>query len=179
MAKVLHVGCGPQTVKDRLEFLSWEETRYDIDRSVNPDVLGSLQEIPEYLFGQFDAVVSEHNLEHVGANEVVDVLSNLKACLKPEGTLHVRVPDLESVFVAALSKGLDEPLYTSPAGPITARDVIYGHEDAVANGKTYMRHLTGFTSKTLQKSALAAGFSKPLIWRYPMNFELYMKVQNA
>lgn len=174
MPKVLHVGCGPKTIDKSGEFAGFDEVRLDIDQSVNPDVCCLVQDIPEQMHGQFDAVLSEHNIEHVPQHEVDLVLASMLKCLKPGGKLHLRCPDLESVFASALKNGLDAVLYESVSGPIKARDIIYGHEQSIKEGGLYMRHLTGFTSATLKAAVSQAGFSKPVVWRYPMRFELYI-----
>ena len=53
---------------------------------------------------------------------------------------------------------LEGPLYLSGIGPIAAADVIYGLRSAVAGGRTFMAHRTGFTARTLTILLLAAGF---------------------
>lgn len=174
MPKVLHVGCGPKVIEKDGEFAGFEEVRLDIDARVEPDICCLVQGIPQEMHGQFDAVLSEHNIEHVPHHEVNLVLSSMLKCLKPGGRLHLRCPDLESVFAMALRHGLDAVLYESVSGPIKARDVIYGHEESVKTGSSYMQHLTGFTSDTLKKAVIEAGYSKPVVWRYPMRYELYI-----
>ena len=39
-----------------------------------------------------------------------------------------------------------------------AIDVLYGHREAVAKGKIYMAHKTGFTYSTLYNAFFKAGF---------------------
>src|SRR5665213_540831 len=39
--------------------------------------------------------------------------------------------------------------YTSPAGPITPLDMLFGHSDSIASGHLYMAHKTGFTCASL------------------------------
>ena len=54
---------------------------------------------------------------------------------------------------------LGDAAYTSPAGPITPLDILYGHGAALAAGHHYMAHKCGFTLKTLMQALHAAGFA--------------------
>ena len=54
---------------------------------------------------------------------------------------------------------IDEPLYQSPAGAISARDVIYGFGAEIErSGNEFFAHKTGFTPTSLQRALNAAGF---------------------
>ena len=55
--------------------------------------------------------------------------------------------------------GVAEPAYTSPAGPITPLDILYGHRPPMARGNLYMAHRCGFTQKVLSGTLQAAGFA--------------------
>ena len=49
-------------------------------------------------------------------------------------------------------------LYQSPAGPIHAIDVVYGHRASISRGNRLMAHRTGFTARTLGARLVDAGF---------------------
>ncbi len=55
---------------------------------------------------------------------------------------------------------LVDPIYSSPAGSISALDVLYGHQKSLVNGNYYMAHKCGFTLKVLVDLLSAAGFAK-------------------
>lgn len=55
---------------------------------------------------------------------------------------------------------LDSVIYTSPAGPIKAMDMLFGHQQAIAQGNQYMAHRSGFTRDYLGKKLLQAGFTE-------------------
>ena len=54
---------------------------------------------------------------------------------------------------------IDDILYTSPVGPITVRDVIYGFgEEIERSGNDFFAHKTGFTQKSLVEMLNRCGF---------------------
>jgi hypothetical protein len=67
MKTFLHVGCGPKR-KDRTTagFANWNELRFDIDESVQPDLIGTMANMPSVSKQSVDAIFSFHhgNTEH-------------------------------------------------------------------------------------------------------------------
>ena len=168
MKTLLHVGCGPANMANLPSFFhdgQWEELRYDIDESVSPDIVGTLQDMSLIDDGSVDAIFSSHNIEHVWAFEVNGVLSEFLRVLKPEGFAIVLCPDIMSVAQAVTQGALTNPLYHSPAGPISAIDIIYGHQKAIEHGNHFMAHKTAFTAETLAEALLTVGFSGASITR--------------
>lgn len=86
------------------------------------------------------------------------VLKEFRRVLKPDGFLVVTCPDLQTVCQRVAEDKLGEAVYSSPAGPITPLDILYGHGVALAAGHLYMAHKCGFTLKTLTQALQAAGF---------------------
>ena len=81
--------------------------------------------------------------------------------LNEDGFAEIRVPDMNAVMRAAIDRKLDidDVLYQSPRGPISVRDVIYGHSGEIeVSGNDFFAHKTGFTEKSLSKTLQAAGF---------------------
>lgn len=103
--------------------------------------------------GPFDAIYCSHALEHLYPHDVATALSEFRRVLRPGGKVMVIVPDLEGV------EATDEPLFVSPSGPITGRDMIYGLARYVA-ATPYMAHRTGFVRETLAKALQDAGFAR-------------------
>jgi hypothetical protein len=66
---------------------------------------------------------------------------------------------------------LNETIYESPSGPVTAHDVIWGFGPALASGNLAMAHHSGFTPATFLKAITAAGFEEILLRRMS-NLEL-------
>ena len=137
----------------------WEEVRLDVDPAVGPTVIGSITDMKGIFPSEsFDAVWSSHTLEHLFAHEVPIALGEFKRILKPDGFGLFMCPDLESVASHLAQHGADQVAYTSPAGPITPLDMLFGHQASVAQGRHYMAHKTGFTAERLGNLLLEAGF---------------------
>ena len=167
---VLHVGCGTAPLPSG-RFNGHQEIRLDIDPAVNPDVVGSITDIP-LMSGTVDAVYSSHNLEHVADHEVSMALGEFYRVLKPGGKLVIEVPDLQSVSEAIPRVGLRGVLYESPAGPISPLDVLYGLRTAVAGGNGFYAHKTAFTQETLTEALTKGQFKNVQVTRYQESFDL-------
>lgn len=174
MLKLLHVGCGPQNIHSLKNFNPsiWEEIRLDIDPNVQPDVLGTLSDMSAVADASVDAVYSSHNIEHVYPHEVQAVMSEFFRVIKPTGFVIIQCPDLTSVAQGLLHGGLENPLYVSPAGPISPLDILFGHREAMKNGNLFMSHKTGFTWDTLKEKLHAAGFPMVYGGAYASQFAL-------
>ncbi len=161
--QLLHVGCGPAR-PDRLpaffQSSEWRETRLDIDPNVNPDIIGSISDLSAVAKASVDAIWSSHNLEHLNAYEVPVALAEFKRVLKPNGFALISVPDLRAVARHIANDQLTSTLYQSAAGPITALDIVFGHQASQAAGNHFMAHRTGFTCSTLGQCLLNAGFNE-------------------
>ena len=160
---ILHVGPGHRNNGAKLPVAfqgsEWKETRLDIDPANEPDIVGSMLDMAAVADGSVDAIYSAHNIEHVYAHEVPQVLKEFLRVLKPEGFLVVTCPDLQTVCQLVAEDKLNDAAYTSQAGPITPLDILYGHGAALAAGHHYMAHKTGFTLKTLTQALHDAGFA--------------------
>jgi len=176
MKKFLHVGCGPQNKSQLKGFSSndWEEIRFDIDSKVNPDILGTLTDMTLVASESIDAIFSSHNIEHVFPHEVPLVLAEFHRVLRPEGIVVITCPDLQVVCEAVAQDKLLEPLYESPAGPISPIDILYGHRGYMEQGNHYMAHKCGFTYSVLGGAFLGAGFKEIFGGRRPANFDLWL-----
>ena len=161
MKTFLHVGCGPKR-KDRTTagFAEWSELRFDIDESVQPDLVGTMTDMSSVLSESVDAIFSSHNIEHLYPHEVPVALSEFLRVLKPDGFAVITCPDLQAVCALVAEDKLTEPAYTSPAGPIAPLDILYGHRPPMARGNLYMAHRCGFTEKVLSGTLQSSGFKR-------------------
>jgi protein O-GlcNAc transferase len=160
---VLHVGCGPYNptaLPEPLRTPDWREVRLDIDPSVQPDLIGSMTDMSAVLNESVDAVYSSHNLEHLYAHEVPIALAEFYRVLKPGGFVLITLPDIQAVAQHVAQGNLEEPLYISSVGPITALDILYGWREPIAKGNHFMAHRTAFTAKTLCQKLEQTGFHR-------------------
>lgn len=180
--RVLHVGCGPARKRDMVPAFhgdDWVEVRCDIDASAEPDIVANMMDLGVIESGTYDAVYSSHNIEHVFPHEVPIVLREFSRVLKHDGVLVITCPDVQSLG-AALSEGrLVEPLYQSPAGPISAIDILWGHRAAIAAGKVYMAHKCGFTAQVLVNTLVQSGFQRATCIQQPEAFALWAVATKA
>ena len=157
----LHIGCGPKR-KDRttpgFNTSTWNELCFDIDETVQPDLVGTMTDMSAVADGSVDAIFSSHNIEHLYPHEVPQAFKEFLRVLKPEGFLVLTCPDLRSVCALVADDKFLDAAYTSPAGPIAPIDVLYGFRPAMEQGNLFMAHRCGFTRKVLDGTLRACGF---------------------
>lgn len=159
---VLHVGCGvlkEEKLHKSFRTPEWFELRCDINPAVKPHIVADMKHLSMLPDGAVDAVWNSHTIEHLYAHEVPVALKEWRRVLKGGGTILMALPNLESVAAHIAHGRLEDTLYTSPAGPITALDVVYGYGRDIASGNTFMAHRTGFTADTLGRKLADAGFT--------------------
>src|SRR5215213_5077463 len=175
--RVLHVGCGSATLAKLprgFQDGSWSEIRFDINPAVKPDIVGTITDMANVPSASMDAVYSSHNIEHVYAHEVVQTLQEFRRVLKEDGFAVITCPDLQEVAARMVDGRLFDPLYVSPAGPISPIDIIYGHRASIARGETSMAHRTGFSLQTLVKCCHDAQFGTFAGKRRKRNLDLWV-----
>ena len=174
MNTFLHVGCGHKR-KDRTTkaLSSWNELRFDIDESVQPDLVGTMTDMSSVSSESVDAVFSSHNIEHLYPHEVPVALAEFHRVLSDDGFAVITCPDLQSVCALVAEDKLTDAAYTSPAGPITPIYILYGHRPAMAKGNLYMAHRSGFTKKVLTATLQSCGFKSVATMARPSFFDLW------
>lgn len=160
--RVLDVGAGSAThPRVHAAFVGWQVVRQDINPNVRPDILGNITNLRgQVADASFDGVWSSHNIEHLHAHEVPVALSEIRRILKPDGFALITCPDLEQVARLLVNGDMERTVYSSPAGPISVMDMMFGHGASIARGNHYMAHNTGFTVDRLGKVLRAAGFTE-------------------
>ena len=161
MRKVLNVGGGFKQISLPTFYDGWEHILLDIDPTGQPDVVCDARELSNMPPGDYDAVYCSHNLEHYFRHDVGRVLTGFLHMLSADGFAHIRVPDIGTLIqiVAENNLDIDDVVYTSNVGPITARDVLYGYGPEIQrSGSDFYAHKTGFTVKSLTNILLQFGF---------------------
>ena len=165
---VLHVGCGSleagrlptMFARDR-----WHELRLDIDEQVKPDFVASITDMRAVPDQVAQALYSSHNVEHLFPHEVQPALREFARVLSDDGFALIVVPDLQVAAERVLRGDLEAPVYQSPAGPVSALDMIYGASPLIEGGNLFMLHKTGFTAESLRRHLAAAGFKRVAVQR--------------
>lgn len=180
---IIHVGPGHRRNGAMLppffQTPEWKEIRLDIDPATEPDIVGSMLDMPEVADKSADAIYSAHNIEHVYCFEVPLVLKEFLRVLKPGGYLLITCPDLQAACSLVAEDKLTDIAYQSPAGPITPLDILYGHCDTLVkglleHGHHFMAHKSGFTLKTLTMALQVAGFQAVAGKRRARGFDLWV-----
>lgn len=165
MKTILHVGCGPTPLPDDFDPLEWKEIRFDVNPDVKPDIVGSMSDLSQFPDGEFDAIYSAHNIEHLYIHDMYEAMKEFRRVLKPNGHLYLVCPDIQTLGRYIADGNLEAELYHSEAGPISVSDLLWGYKGHVAAGMEYMSHKYGFSASTMNDWLLTAGFESRLIGR--------------
>ena len=176
MIKLLHVGCGPQDKSDLKGFDNdnWSEIRLDIDKDVNPDIVGTLTDLSLVETASIDAVYSAFNIDHIYPHEVPTALQEFYRVLKDDGIVVITCPDMQGVCEAISKDRLIHVLYESSSGPISPIDVLFGNRREISAGNDYMAKKGGFTYSELDRVFFEAGFKTRVGGRREEMYELFL-----
>jgi SAM-dependent methyltransferase len=152
-------------------FAEWREFRVDVDPDVAPDLVADITDLSSIAAGAADAVWSAHCIEHLYLHEVGRAVAEAHRILADDGFLCLIVPDLQSIAGFIVNDRLHEVIYQSPAGPVTAHDMLFGFTPALAQGRTSMAHNCGFTPGLLIHKLQESPFAEIVLRRRP-NHEL-------
>jgi tetratricopeptide (TPR) repeat protein len=159
--RVLNVGGGSKHIGIPSHFDGWEHLLLDVKAADGVDVVRDARELGSLEAGAFDAIYCSHNLEHYYRHDVDCVLQGFRHVLKPDGFAEIRVPDIGGLIKLLAERELDieQEIYASPAGPITAHDMVYGYgREIQASGQDFYAHKTGFSRDSLIRALHANGF---------------------
>lgn len=158
---LLHLGCGPKSIDDLPAVFAkgWTETRVDIDPRAKPDIVADLIDVSAVADASHDAIWASHVIEHLYHHDALTAAREMRRVLKRGGFAVVNCPDIRAVAAVIAQKGLDAELYVSRAGPVTARDALYGWGAALRAGNTEMAHRNGFDLASMRDLFTRAGFA--------------------
>jgi SAM-dependent methyltransferase len=170
---LVNVGCGARNSSTLPAYFdSWQQLRVDVDASVEPDILADLTDLSPIADGSADAVWAAHCVEHLYEHQVIIALREFRRVLRDDGFVCVIVPDLQEVARYVVADRLHEPLYKSPAGPVTPHDIFFGFGAAIASGRTSMAHRCGFTPGMLQRCFQQLPFGEVVLRRRSADLEI-------
>ena len=163
-ARVLNVGGGSKSIALPPHFRDWEQILLDIDPRGGADLVCDARQLRERVDADaFDAVYCSHNLEHYYQHDVDRVLRGFLHVLKPQGFAEIRVPDIDELIKVMAKNGveLEQEIYKSAAGPISAHDMIYGYgREIEESGEDFYAHKTGFGRNSLLRALRRSGFGE-------------------
>ena len=170
---LVNLGSGPrEAISLPAYFSDWKQLRVDVDPSVEPDIVADLTDLSSIPDNHADAVWASHCIEHLYEHQVMTALSEFRRVVRDDGFVCVIVPDLQAVANYVAADRLNEPIYDSPAGPITPHDIFFGYGAAIACGRTSMAHRCGFTPGVLQKCFEQLTFGEVVLRRRDESLEL-------
>jgi hypothetical protein len=159
MKTLLHVGCGHSNISNLKGFEDgWTEIRFDINKGVNPDIVGNITDMSLVKDSSVDAIYSAYNIDHIYPHEVPLALKEFFRVLRDEGIVILRCPDIQSVCEAVANDKLLESLFDSPIGPISPIDILFGNRKQISKGNEFMAKKCGFTYSVLNQTFGEAGF---------------------
>jgi predicted SAM-dependent methyltransferase len=161
MKTFLNVGCGPKDGSKIKGFDNddWKEIRFDVDKNVNPDILGTLTDMKLVATKSVDAIYSSYNIDHIYPHEVPVAFKEFYRVLNDDGIVVIRCPDIQTVCEAVVQDKFLEPFYETPGGDkIYPIDILFGNRYEIASGNKYMTKKCGFTYSVLDKMFAEAGF---------------------
>lgn len=169
---IVNAGCGASGA-ERLPglFASWRHVRVDVDPAARPDIVADITDLAPLGDNFADALWTAHCVEHLYRHDVVKALGEFHRVLKNDGFAVITVPDVQAISRYIAEDRITETIYESPAGPISAHDMLFGHGKSVAEGHLHMAHKTAFTPSYMIECMQAAGFADIVI-RRRSNFEL-------
>ncbi len=177
MPRVLNVGGNSKEIPIPPHFDGWRHDLLDIDPRGNPDLVADARELQQLPPAIYEAIYCSHNLEHYLHHQAARVLAGFLHVLTDEGFADIRVPDVGQIMRHCVDNDLDldDPLYTSPAGPILVRDTLWGYgRQLERSGNDFYAHKTGFTHKSLTRFLADAGFAETFLDQGgdPLSFEI-------
>jgi len=161
--KLLSVGSGyvpfDQNPYAEERFQGWSETKLDIDPDTGSDIVNDILNMKDVNNDSFDAVYSQHLLEHLYTHEVEKALTEIHRVLKKGGVIALFLPDFEKIAKAIIEDdNIERVLYVCNGGVIRVIDMIFGYEQAIEGGRDKMLHKTAFTKSNVKKKLENAGF---------------------
>jgi len=170
---LLNAGCGEPDNTRLPRFLQkWKQIRVDIDPDLKPDLVADITDLSAIPDGTADGVWASHCIEHLFAYQVPKALAEFRRVLRDTGFACIIVPDLQAIAHWIATDRLQETIYESLAGPVTAHDMVWGFGRAIALGKTAMAHRCGFTPTLFLQHLKDAGFAEIVLRRRRNRLEL-------
>lgn len=154
---VLNIANAGSKLPPAIARLGFQEIRFGSEGD-GAQVIGDIRDLSYIPDDSCDIVWNANSLCYLYAHEVPAVLRQIHRVLKPKGMFLALVPDMQRLGTELAKGKLEKVLYKSPAGPITAMDMIYGHVASLTQGRRDMEVQSGFTAPTMANKLVRVGF---------------------
>lgn len=175
---LLHVACGNADLRQipvpGFHDTEWRELRIDADRSVKPDIVGSMVNMAMVPDEFAEAIFSSHGIEHLYWHDVPLAMAEFHRVLKNDGFAVTTCPDVQAAAQMIAEDRLFDTAYQSAVGPITPFDILFSYRPYVQANPQWMAHHCGFTITTLIAVFRDAGFESFYGFRRPAAFDLWL-----
>ncbi len=165
---VLHIGWStavPERLHKAFRTPEWKSVRVDMDPSTKPDIEALFTEMKDVETASMDAVFCPHMLQRFFPKDAEKGLRECFRVLKEGGFLMVSLPDGQLAATFLANNKVEEAVYQSPVGGITALDMLYGYGPSIQAGKFHFAHRTAFTAESLGLLLRNVGFTNIRVQR--------------
>lgn len=166
--KVLHIGWNSavtQSLHTRFKTPEWQEIRLDQDPNTQPDFVAPLTNMKVIPDASIDAIWMQHVLQRFIITDVPQILRECFRVLKPMGYVFLSVPDGQAAAAYVAHSRVDEILFQTPLGAITAMDLLYGFRLHLERGWQHQAHRCLMTADILGLVMRDSGFTNIRIQR--------------
>lgn len=161
----LHLGCGQRYFQGYVN-IDYPLNNHSVQTSSKADIHANILDL-KYPNSTIDEVRLHHVFEHFRRYDAIALLCAWNSWLKPNGVLHIEVPDL---FLTSLSASLNP--FASKR--LVAERHLFGSHEA-----HWAVHYEGWSIKNLKKVAHLLGFklqkAKRTSWMGTYNIELFFR----
>ncbi len=154
-----HASAHPQRLHSYFKQDGWAVTSMDSEPSLNPDIKGTLTELSTLSSGAYDAIWAQHLLQQFYMHQIGNGLREMFRIIKDGGFVFLSIPDAQLAASFLANNKYDTAIYTSPAGPINAMDILFGYHKFLTSGATHQGHKFAFTAESIGLAMRACGFT--------------------
>jgi len=143
----------------------WTVKTYDAEPKIEADYTGHIFKMDAIEDNSIDALWCQQIMQRYYMPHVLEALKEFKRVMRDDALLYINVPDGQLAAAHLAHENFYKPLYETPAGPITAVDIVYGYQKAILAGNRHMAHHSVFSLKQLGTLLRDAGFSDVKVHR--------------
>jgi predicted SAM-dependent methyltransferase len=162
----LHLGCG-QVYLDGYTNIDYPQDKHTVQEKSVADQHSDITKL-QYKSGSIDEVRLHHVFEHFVRAQACALIASWHSWLKPEGTLHIEVPDFDRTAKNILSR------FSSEHDKAVGLRHIFG-----SNEEFWAVHYEGWSTKRLSRLLKMYGFdvveTKTNSWKGTFNLEIIAK----